>query len=446
MRTTIAVGIVLLQLAGTAHAQLIEGPQGAVGGLFGGRRPVDPNRLSHVFDATFDLGGGYDREPNGLLIAPPTDGDDVETSWFATTGSAAARYRAGYSRRSFETRGRGFFNYQTNVADSLIGGEALVNATTRFGRRNLNQLSAQLQASYEPAWGLGALSLEGVGTPDPTLGLAPPQGIIEQRWLVLGGTVAYDHHWNPRQQTTLQYNQLRVRPLTGVSGLDSDGQFIQVEQRWSVRPNLNLLGAYRYDQNTQGVEEVEAPSVKYQTLEGGLHAIRRLSSTRSIGLALRGGVARLMESAVTSDSPLLHPVATATIDYAASRRWTLSAEASREVTLLAGISPVPVLSDTVSVNLLGAASRKLRFSVYGSYARAVSVSDDVSLESRTEVAGATTEVRYALATSLGLFASYGFYHHRLEGDTVTAPGFPSRYDRQSARIGLTLWLPLYGAF
>jgi hypothetical protein len=64
----------------------------------------------------------------------------------------------------------------------------------------------------------------------------------------------------------------------------------------------------------------------------------------------------------------------------------------------------------------------------------------------TDVAGATGEIRFALSNWSAIFGSYAFYHHRIEDPSLLATGLPPEYDRHSARIGVSIWLPLYGAF
>lgn len=420
-----------------AEAQLIDGPQGSVGGLFGGRRAVDPNRNTQSFDVNFDLAGGYDRDPNVLLLDSTSDLPDL-TQWYASTASASARYRVTSNRRTIDARGRGTFNYQSNTADSLIGGEGVVSGTARFGRRRLNQLSLEFESSNQPGWIFGAFGPSlGPGPDDPAIGVAPPQGIVEQRWLVLAGTVGYEHHWNTRHVTALQYNNRRVHPIDG-GGDDADWQTFVLDQRWAARPGVDVVGAYRQDENRQGDGNGELPPIRYQTLDMGLRLEKRFSSVRRYSVTIRAGSTRLSGS--------LHPSLTASAEFATSRYWGLSAEVSRGVMVLAGISPIPVLNDNVGVTFNGTPTRRLRYSLFASFARAGSVPSDPNLDNVTDVAGATGEFRYAVARWSAVFASYAFYHHRIQDEFLVSSGFPTRYDRHSVRIGMTFWMPLYGAF
>jgi hypothetical protein len=424
-----------------ASAQLIESPPGSLGGVFGGRRPTNPDRTSHQLEVNIDLSGGYEHSTDALFD-PTLDFAD-QASWYASTASSAARYWVGTGRRSLQSSARGIFNYQSNADDWLIGGDAGVNSAFQFGR-NLHQLTTGVQASYEPGWVFGSFGTRpDVGGEDAALGVAPPPGVLEQRWLILTGSAAYEHRWNRRHIMALQYRNQRLRPIEG-GGLDSETQFASVEHQWATTANVSLLAGYRIDDNHQtgGI----AP-VRYQAIEGGLGYERRLSTSRRYSMAVRGGVTRLMETAATAELPLMHPTLTGTVNLSVSRTWTLSAEvARRTVTLLAGVSAVPVSNDSVGLSVSGTPSRKFRFAVSGSFGRTRALASSVSPEHLTETAGGTSELRYALTPWAALSASYSFYHHRLEEELLAISGFPSRYDRHSARVGLTLWVPLYGAF
>jgi hypothetical protein len=441
---------VLMLAAGVsgAEAQLIDGPQGAVGGVFGGRRPIDPNLNTQSFETTFDLSGGYDRDPNAAQTDPSLGQEDL-TRWYASTGSASARYRVGTNWRRFEARGRGFYNYQSNFDDSLVGGEGVANYTSRFGSRRLNELILQVQTAYEPGWVFGAFGPSlGPGPDDPSIGVAPPQGVLEQRWLAMAGTVGYEHHWNLRHMTTARFDNRRIRQIEGpeIDAVDADWRHLFLEQSWTTRPGFSLIGGYRFDENRQELEGGDFPPIRYHTLDGGVRLEKRLSPTRRFGLTFRGGATRLVDTAVALPIETLHPSVNISGDFATSRYWSMMADFSHGVMVLAGVSPLPVLNDNINVTFNGTPTRKLRYSIAASVAHSDTLVTDPQLRNVTDVAGASGEIRYAMANWSALFATYAFYHHRIEDLSLLATGFPPRYDRHSVRVGVSFWLPLYGTF
>lgn len=231
--------------ASSAPAQLVDGPVGTIGGLFGGRGPIDPNRTSQTLVLNLDISGGYEQNP---IAEGPGEGLSLAAhDWYASTASSTLRYRLGNTRRRLESRGRGIFNYQSNADGWLTGGDAGVNGTLQVGRRQ-HQLSGGASASYQPGWVFGSLGTTAAGGEDPGLGIAPPSGVLEQRWIVLTGDAGYEHHWTPRHTMTAAYQQQRLRPMEG-GGTESNTRFASVEHSWAATLTVRLLGGYRFDRS-----------------------------------------------------------------------------------------------------------------------------------------------------------------------------------------------------
>jgi hypothetical protein len=59
---------------------------------------------------------------------------------------------------------------------------------------------------------------------------------------------------------------------------------------------------------------------------------------------------------------------------------------------------------------------------------------------------ATTQLRLLLTRTWSAVVSHNFYRHMLRGVANLAPGFPTELDRNAVQVGMTLELPLYGAY
>ena len=56
------------------------------------------------------------------------------------------------------------------------------------------------------------------------------------------------------------------------------------------------------------------------------------------------------------------------------------------------------------------------------------------------------QVSYGFGARVGLVAAYAYRTHAFR-DLAEAPSsFPAEYGRHSVRVGLTMWLPLYGSY
>jgi hypothetical protein len=445
------VVVVLAGGASPALAQLVQGPI-STGGIFGGRRPVNPNRTSQTLEMNLDVSGGYDQDPNAALVDPLTGSPGTETGWSVGQALLTSSYRIGTIRRSIAARARGNVNYQGNTRTPLTGGGSSLTGAMRFGRRGLNQWLVSADASYEPGWVFGAVN-PALPTPGEVapIDLVPEIGVIEQRWFTTSATSGYQHSWGARHQSDLQLGAGRVRPV-GSSGVDNDWQNAMLTQSWAVTSSVGLTGMYRYDSSQQldlaaGQEDPAAQlaPVRYQSGTVGVRLERRLPGARRMTLTLAGGATQLLpESGAAAAADVYHPSYSVSIDLVPARSWSFSVAANRSVTVLAGISSVPMENNNVSTALSGGFGRRLRLALSGSFMEGTSITGNGS--SVTTAIGGNFSMRYGVSRTFGTFVTYSYYHHELEVGLPTAAGLPPLYDRQSVRAGFTLWVPLYGTF
>ena len=153
MRRFTFIWAILLFALGVApsSAQNIDGPTGSVEPLFGGRRPVSPNRTSQSLEMNIDTSGGYEHDPNSMLLDPTATAIGPRLGFYTGTATAATRYRVGQLRRSLEVQGRGLVTYQSDRPAPLLGGDVSVNTIVaercagrkRPERRYVSSLSSE---------------------------------------------------------------------------------------------------------------------------------------------------------------------------------------------------------------------------------------------------------------------------------------------------------------
>ena len=215
---------------------------------------------------------------------------------------------------------------------------------------------------------------------------------------------------------------------------------------------FDLQGSYRFDQSRQmdetaslpdGQPVVESGPTRYQTATIGVHLGRRLSAARRLSVSLSGGVTQLL-SAGSASGEEFHPAVSLSFEFIPARMWALSMMASQQVTVMAGVSASPVDNKNFALTLNGTVLRRLHLAVTGNYMKGTTLAGTAM--SHTAATGGNLGLQYGFKRSFGVYATYSYYHHRLENGLPTAAGIPPLYDRQSARVGFTLWLPLYGTF
>jgi hypothetical protein len=452
-RLALAV-LALVVSASPALAQLVDGPSGATGGVFGGRRPTSPNRTSHSLEMSFDFSGGHDQDPNSRLTE--SDAPFAERGGTAAEALISSLYRAGHSRRTFDIRGRGNVNYLGTSHIPMKGGGVSVGSAWTLGRRNDRWLFG-LDTAYQPGWVFGVvnptLPVEGQS---PRVEVAPQIGIIEQRWLTMSGSSTFQHNWSPRQQSSVQVGLGRVRPV-GDAGLNSQWQNAMLTQSLAVRSGISFVGSYRFDRfdRSQQLDRVLPPDpldavardsgvIRYQSGTMGMRVEHRLSSVRRVNVMFSGGATQLLPTAGSSRSNIgIQPTVALSVEYVPSQTWSVSVAANRQVAVLAGVTGTAMNNDTLTVNVNGTVARRLRLAMMGNYLKGATL---LGSTGSTEGLGGSVSLRYGFGRWLGMFASYSYYHHEVEALVPIAAGIPPLYDRQSARVGFTMWLPLYGTF
>ena len=432
-----------------AYAQMVDGPPGSTGGLFGGRRPVSPNRNSHALDLSIDLSGGYDQDPNAFPADLSFAGGS-DRGWTVGQGMVSTSYRVGQTRRSLDARARGNVNYQGNTRTPLMGGGATLSGFVKLGRQHLNQILVSLEASYDPG------SIFGVVNPAlpqedaiERLDIVPTLGVIEQRWFSTSATSGYQHHWSARHQSDILVGAGRVKP-SGDTGSDSQWLNALFTQAWTINSAFDFTGSYRFDHSLQesparlDVTPLPSTPAKYQTGTFGVRYSRRLSSVRRMSLSVAGGATQVLSDTGATLTDAVHPTASVNLEITPARAWSVSLIGNRSVAVLSGISSQPITSDTVALGLQGTIARRLRLAVNGSYMKGSSLVGETA--SFTTGVGGNVSVRYGFRNWVGTFATYSYYHHTLESGLQVAALLPPLYDRHTVRGGITLWLPLYGTF
>jgi hypothetical protein len=58
----------------------------------------------------------------------------------------------------------------------------------------------------------------------------------------------------------------------------------------------------------------------------------------------------------------------------------------------------------------------------------------------------TAQLAYRFAQRWSLVTSYSYYRHELRDVSLLPVGIPPTFERQTLRVGIQMWLPLYGSF
>ena len=423
-------------------AQAMTSPPGTVRGLFGGEVSPNPARTSQQVSTWFDIGAGYDNNLDDGDLPP-----ESTVSGYGQTMSGSFRYWRGRTTRSVEAVGR-LFSTTSATESAVRGGEVTLSGNLLMGRRAGTSLS--VRAANESAQLFGAFGPDFVSVDSPSVDavpvsdVSPPRGAVENRWLSLGGTATAFHKWTPRQRTDVRFTALNRRPRAGAEGFDSDAQQLMVVHDWGPWSRGGLTATYRLDRVNQTFFEGVGEPLQTQTLEAGFRYERRFSSIRAVNVSFSGGATQIRTTTpfLGSVDGTFEPTGTFTAGYTLSRQWLVSGTVSRGVTALVGASLQAFANDVATVTLNGLITRRITLAVSGAWSRGVAAG--VS-EGSFDATSSTATLQYGFRYG-GVFAGYSRYTHQLRRLLEVPGSIPPLIDRYSVRAGVTLWLPLYGAF
>ena len=172
---------------------------------------------------------------------------------------------------------------------------------------------------------------------------------------------------------------------------------------------------------------------------------RRLSPNRTVSFMLGGGVAGVGARIAARELDIRGRAADVlgTCAAALPPNWGVSLSARRDITVLYGLSTEPFASDAATLTIDGIAWRRVTMSATGGYSRGQASGPESGDYDQTMV---NAQLGYGFNARVGLVAAYAYRTHGFRDVAVTPSSFPAEYGRHSVRIGLTMWLPLYGSY
>lgn len=432
-------GVAVAVTASTAHAQLITSAPGTISGLFGGRAAPDPRRSTQKLTVTADASGGQDTLPSESQS--PTDPAPRIVRNTATTAAAAAQYSAGRAGRLFELSGGGFVNRETIRDDQLRGANAQVRGS--FGTRN--GLSLMASTSYQP------LTIQSTGiVPDTTIAtpasgqsaVAPPNAVITQEWLSTQTGATVFRNFSPRRRLEGGVTAFDWRPIEG-SGLRSSSARATAQLINRVAPQRTVRLRYSGDLNHQsGIARFESDTTMHSPAVG-LQWQKRYSPRRSLATDIEGGITRVSFSSVSDTGTATVAVGAAQLELTTSERFRVGASVRRDVTVLNGFTNLPFASMQVGAQVNGMIARRVTAHASTTYMRGTAL---VASGSGFDNVVHSLRLQYGMAAWCGIFAGYSYYQQSFDQLQSPVEAVLTSAGRHAVRVGVTLWLPLYGTF
>lgn len=443
----LAAGAALLCAAAStsAAAQVLERPQRSAGGLFGGPRPSNPNDAQHQLSATLDLLGGWDDNLSAAAGGDGVSADPLAPAASGSTGVATAdlRYRYGITTRFVEATARGYMNtFRRLQVRPMYGGEVAFRGSTSVGARA--QLTGAVSGQYQPTFQLGEVAASDFEVQSGAVSPADPTaGVSETRSSNFGATSIFSYTWSPRHSTNAGYGYSQQLVTTGFQ-VNTRSTQLSVEHSWNLQQASAILLSYEFSGHTTDDGIGLAQVVDSHNAQLGLRVRKRLSPTRTIAFSGGAGAMNVQSGATDTTDGYAYVAPSmfggARLDL--GRTWAVSADLRRDIRVIE-LTRQSFLTDMLSLWLGGTVGRKWVVALTGSMSRGRSHEGEVG---SFDSLNGTAQIQYAVSRCCSLLTSYSYYAHRLRDLASLPPGFPDRFDRNTVRAGVTVFLPLYGAF
>jgi opacity protein-like surface antigen len=445
-RALVLAAIMAGAVAADAAAQAVQRPSRPSRGLFGGGpAPTDPNRTRQELTLTGSFLGGYE----DFIVPGSTVGETVNPARNGTaysgTGSGSLRYWRGRTLRSFSVNASAQSSmYSLANIDPTFGANIDLAGTTQAGRKNTIGVT-QLFA-YEPSLAFGvfgpitqtvaASELPGGGVGSPSLD--------QTSWSSVSALNA-QRRVTTRQTATGTFTYLSRRFLNDL-GYDSDTRSADGHYSWNVTRTTAIDATYRYSQSSVEDPDGRGLPLKDQTVNLGLSYSKRLSPTRQIHFSGGAGATNVQTQEPLTRDPLEYwtPAGNGMVRLDLGRTWAVGVDYRRAVSVLPGITLQSFATDAASVRANGRLGNRIEVVLSGAFSNGRAGYGEQP--SRYESYSGTAQLHFAVSRCCATTVNYDYYYYKLHAVTNVPTGIPNEYDRNTLRVGLSVWVPLFGTF
>ena len=440
----VAIAGAIATAASPALAQSGTSSSRAFRGLFASPSGQPARATGQTLNLTFDVAEAYDDDV--LATSGPINPSTPALDGFYSMFTAAADYahqgrsvRVGLNALS-TLRYYQDLNTVQNSSSSIGAGFS----ATLPGRVTwlVNQT-----VSYSPSY-LYAV-FPGLATDAPgelPTSAAPNYAVNDVASYSYGTNTAFSHGLTRRGTLLLSADVTKTDFVHQVEGrADMLAYGVRVEFLRNVQRRTAARFGYHFRGGDSGFA-LGASTVEHG-LDVGVQTERLLSATRkaTFSITLGPSMVRIPALAVGTapltpelgDAQLYRVSGSAAASYQFGRSWEAKGSYSRGLEYVPGLR-TPVLTGGISAVVDGLLSRRVDLNVSASYSDGSSALRTAS--SYTTYTG-NARLRFAVTRHWAVYTEYLYYYYDFRG-TALLPGLPSALERNGARVGLTLWLPV----
>jgi len=414
-----------LLVAAAAEAQATP-PTRSTRALFGRH---DDQPRPQTIDFTMTLSEGYDHTGNDERTVGSLDDPYRHTGMYSNLDAAFRYTRGRRERRLTVTTGSALRYYPQPYRLMLPNYEGALTFTSPVWRRG--RLNVSQDFGYTPSY---QLELFRTPTPDGTQMssvAASDAGGWKQPAYTVASAIQFAQKLSARSTLELAYDRRSIILSGAASDLTTQGGGIKFTHHFHRYAGFHAgigsrVGAY--------FGSARPDRVRTHDIDIGFDYDRPLSLARRTTLSFSSGSSLVPQDGKT----YYHLTGNVSLAYQIGRMWTSSLRYDRGLQFIEAF-PRPFISDAIAARLKSNPLRKVDLQLSAAYS--VGTIDGAGEGGAVETYTGTAKMGISVNRHVALFSEYLYYHYRL-GQQTLATAFPAHLDRQTARIGLKLWLPL----
>lgn len=406
-------------------------------------RSAGPTRQELTLSS--NVQGGYDDNLTGGTGAGSSISPLAMASGSSAYFDARLDYFAGNNHRSVKIDGMGTLqHYPAYLKKPAAGGSTDISASAMVGRALTFRGSERV--GYAPYFNpLAGLTLNQPLASGAAAGVDSGVGLYERRSVSSSSSVSMDTRWSRSDWTSLSYTY-GLSHFTDDSYGGSRTQNARAEYRHVLTPGVRARTQYSYsDRQYDAFDGTPLPTYVHR-VEAGPDIEQTLSRRRSFKLSFLAGAAlvKSMDSKTRTFSQDWVPVGSADATLGLSPSWSVGAQYRREFSQLRSIIDDVYTTDTASVSTSGQVTSRIALVVAGTYSNWKSPYV-AGVTGKFDIYGGSVRLRFAVSGNVATTVDYSYYRHVYSNPGELPAGFPAKYNRDSVRVGVMLWLPLAGA-
>jgi hypothetical protein len=396
-------------------------------GVFGPDEHDD--RRPSSFDVNWALYSADD--DNSLVGADAGQSGRPQSGGIYSGATMSATYRRQAENRgsltiSGGTAARYYGDLGQVVTTRYSGGLGLDSLVSRSWRLQLSE-----SASYSPFYNI-ALAPAAAYAPAADVSVPTADDAVSRQAAMLYGSYAgLTHMFSDRTSMGFEYDARYLQVFD--HGSDTSMQRGSISYLHNIAENVALRLAYGYRVATTSPDV--AP-IQYHDIDMGLSYGRSFAPTRRTIFAFSTGSA----FASSGDGVLhLRMVGSARLTRRLSPRWTEQLLYDRGFLTPDGATR-PFFADTIATNLTGYINSRMSVRLRPAFAHGV-----VGFTGETNAYNSvsnTARIEVAMSRHLAFYAEHFYYRYRFDNGAGLPPQLTASFDRQGARVGLTVWTPL----